>query len=179
MKELCKTKICVTCKREKPISEFTMVKKTRRLNVCKVCRGEYMYSYYNANKEKINTQRRLDHPKRKEAIARYSLKYRTLHRELVAARKARYYNANKELIAKKNKNYGRERGRGCIEAMDDYYVNGLLIHGTKLNRGDVPPELIELKRKQLTLKRLIKKGRRVTIGTCRKARVHEDAQGGM
>jgi hypothetical protein len=64
-----------------------------------------------------------------------------------------YYNNNKEKVS----NRYRTNWNKMKENLGDSYVKSLLTGNTTIKRADIPPELIEIKRKQVLLLRQIKK----------------------
>jgi hypothetical protein len=64
-----------------------------------------------------------------------------------------YYNNNKEKVS----NRYRTHWNKTKENVGDSYIKALLTGNTTIKRADIPPELIEIKRKQVLLSRQIKK----------------------
>lgn len=180
MGELCKTKICKTCGERKDRSEFHMIRRYLR-GVCKVCANKVRRKYKIDNKEKIIEASRVYRIRNREWIntkkaAHYLshkseiLKKRRASRmryipELMMTRGRAYYLKHRDKLRhraslwfKKNKDKAGERKRGRALEMTDSYVKELIVRRTALSGLDIPQKLVELKRAQVTLKRLIKKG---------------------
>ena len=122
-----KTKICSMCKEEKPIENFSI--RRNQLNRF----GQVVY--YNGCKKCRNKCRTPNNP------------------DLVRKAVRRYYNKNRNRILEKQ---SIERGAG-VNNLDDNYIKKTLVGKSSLSRTEIPKELIEVKRLQLTLKRELKK----------------------
>lgn len=143
---------------------------------CRECIAEERKRYYAANKGKENEAGKRYRAANKEKEAARIKRYRATNKEKVADTEKRWRAANKEKIAEKFKKwcaankerrdanqkryratnkekvrYWRKKSRVEIS---DHYTRSLL--GVK--KGEVPKELIELKRLQITLIREIKSG---------------------
>ena len=110
-------------------------------------------------RERYRRQRAANPEKLRETGRKTAEKRRQLHREklLEQNRKWRAANLNKARAAcrksyQKNPEKARKRRRGEIEGLADCYVAETL----RLPLADCTPELIEMKREQLMLKRLTK-----------------------
>ena len=64
-----------------------------------------------------------------------------------------YKKNNKDKVQKEKSRWKKKQS----DNLTDHYVGLRLTHKTSLNRTDLPKELIDLKREQLKLKRIIKK----------------------
>jgi hypothetical protein len=119
--------------------------------------------------------------KNKDKIKAYQANWAKVNREKIAAQKAKYYAENKEEIAAKGAKYRAENkekkaatnakwakeNRATVKAsqvkwetedrkkLSDRYIKKLLIRQTAINKECIPPELVQLKREQIKLNRLI------------------------
>lgn len=127
------TKICKTCNIEHNLDNYNK----NRL-VCKTCSRNECKVYYNNNKEKSKIRNIEWHSKNKEK-----------HRIRVSK-----WLLNNPEKAKLIHKYAFEKYlKNSRLLLKDSYIKRILIQNTKLKAKDITPELIELKRKQLTLKR--------------------------
>jgi len=135
---------------------------------CRSCVSEYNKTYSAAHRK----QRYLDNEKwrskNKKRILAYNQKYNVKHADKIKADRAAYYLAHKERMIQTNsiwlqnnsrseygKLYYREKDYNeKRKELDSYFVQQLRVQ-TKL-KCDFPPEMIEVKRVQLKLVRLIK-----------------------
>lgn len=116
------------------------IKKHIRI-VCKSCHNNTNYCTVIYNSEELNILskkicKKYNHSKAKKKYYRNNiLKYKEYHKEY-------------------QKEYQKEKSK----ILSDYYIKRtLLIHDKMLSSKNITPELIELKRKQLILKRNVKK----------------------
>lgn len=125
----------------------------------KESRRESSRRYKAKNKEKVRAARKAYYQKNKEQILssvdkaakrEYYRDYCKNNKEKMLDKNKRYYQKNKELRKQKIKDY--------TAGLTDYYVKNTLTNNSKggLKPSDIPRELIELKREQLKLHRLIK-----------------------
>lgn len=159
---------CQPCKRE--------VDKTYLSRHKKEIKGRRR-RYYEANKEVLLAKQKEDRKKNAEKIKERSLEWRNKNRDKLRKSYKAYYEANKEKILSKpqtypktpkgkksaakralknyyknheeNKNYGKAKQSKYREKLSDSYIKSLF----KIKH--VPPILIETKRAQLMLHRLI------------------------
>ena len=130
-------------------------------------RKEYDKAYYEENKEKIlirgkkyrenNKEKRKEYrEENKEKILIRGKEYREKNKEKIKEYDKAYYENNKE----KRKEYDKARYEKNKEKIrnKDYYIKRLLIGNSDLKADDIPPELFELKKMLLTLKRELKNG---------------------
>lgn len=99
--------------------------------------------YNEANKEKIAASRRDYRQANKEKIAACDRGYYVANRERILARRRAYRKGNKEKIAARSRRYWKS----YIEGLSDIYLRHDL---------GIPKELMEVKRLQLQIHRLIK-----------------------
>ena len=137
------TKKCTKCGEVKSLSAFY-----KRKNIksgvgaeCKACRKAYCKAYYEANKYKVKAYRESNKDNKKA----YDKAYYEANKYKVKA----YRESNKDNIKASNKAYKKVN--------KDNLTNQYVAHAMRLPIADIPPELIELKRAQLKLHRLIKK----------------------
>jgi len=168
-------KQCSRCKETKPKSEFGKNKsKSDGLHsYCNICNVEYSKKYRENNRDAVLERNKKYRENNREQIVESLKKYRENNREKIAERNKKYYENNREPIVESFKKYyennrepiierGKkyrennreqiiERGKKCRAELLDSYVK------TKLKIKHPPKELIEFKRDQLKLDRLIKK----------------------
>lgn len=154
------------------LSEDDVTKKGQ----CRECRRAYSKKYRESHKEYAREYNK----KYRESHKEYSKKYREsnpANKEAQSSRNRRYHAANKEKINERQRAYHKEnaerllarnrrwrltnseqvrqRFRAYTETLSPGYLARLL----KLPLADCPPELLELKRLHVTLKREIKNER--------------------
>ncbi len=155
-------KKCSKCGEVKPLSEFNKSKsrKDRHADWCKECLNIYSKAYRKANPEKILA---------------YNKAYRKANPEKILAYSKAYYKVNKEKLNDYSKEWAvnnPEKRKVSVnknalknkKELSDNYVKRLFIQRTSLTASDIPPELIEIKRQQLILKRLLKQQKELTNG---------------
>ena len=113
------------------------MRKWRAANQEKI--NEYARKYYAANGEKINERNRNQRAANGEKEREYGRNWYAANREKIIKNKRNWYIANREKLS-------------------NYYIKHLFTDCSVLSAQDVPPEIIEIKRLHLTLKRLIEKG---------------------
>lgn len=188
MKGLYLTKICTICKIKKPTSEFYISKiagkSIYRMSQCSKCKDAYWLKYrvenkeiialrqrkYNAaNKEKVALRRRKYNKDHRDEIAYTRRMYNSRNKQRIKENSSKYYKLHKQEILEYNRvwrinnkqlcrRYDKVKQLNGVSEMHDWYIKILLSRYSDLAVRDIPRELIELKRAQLTLKRLIKKG---------------------
>jgi len=130
-------KLCSKCKEVKQNSEFYVSKKAKcgLYSWCKTCTTKTSARYYNSNLEKQRENQRAKYAKNREKYIAYNRTWRA---------------ANPE----KNNAMHRKADRKSIETLSDKYI------AQKLHApiSDLPQELIEAKRLQLTIKRELQNG---------------------
>jgi superfamily II helicase len=92
---------------------------------------------------------------KKEILKGQVKKYNKIHKKQIKSAKQKYYSTHKSLFAKISKKFERK----TIENMTDRWIIILIKQSTKLSKELIKqnPDLIELYRTNLKLKRLIKK----------------------
>ena len=130
--------------------------------------------WYQKNKERISKEQRIyrNIKTNKERIAKYQKEYQKKNKQKLVACAKQYYQENKELCVKCRKKYRQENKESLSEyakkwrkenaerLTDRYIIRGIMAvarwHNCEINPEDIPPELIELKRRALKTYRLIK-----------------------
>jgi len=126
--EFLEVKTCTKCGKTKHGNEISV-----NQSWCKMCVAEYDKKYRAENKG---------------VIAEYDKKYRAENKEMIAERKKKYYEENKEVFAE----YGKKKN----ELLPDSFVKMKIKIQYKCDYEDITPEMIEIKRAQIKLKRMIK-----------------------
>lgn len=159
-------KRCAGCLQELPRSSFNAnAKSTDGLyTYCRECAAERKRDWRAKNAEKVRDYERAYRQQHREAFNEkrrglpVSEKARARVDQWVAANrdryletKRRYYQANKAALAPAM----RARYERMRDELHDYYVASMLCQGTPLRPYEIPPELIEMKRDQLRVHRLV------------------------
>ena len=105
---------------------------------------EYMKGYYEKNREKIGLDRKEFYKNNKD----YLKKYRKNKKSWLTDASKKWAELHKEEKA--------ERDKARIESLNDSIIKAYIKKQTGLDLEDITPEMIEIKRLQITLKRLIK-----------------------
>lgn len=146
-------KTCSKCHRKLVVSWFYKEEKKcdGRHSECKEC------SIHRSRKWNVT---------HREQTKVYSATYANNHKEALRVRAALCYNLNPEKFRAKSRNWTEanpekhnEIARQSNARLPDAYVRGCLLQGTTLKGSDIPAELIEAKRRQLQVYRLIKEKR--------------------
>jgi hypothetical protein len=142
---------CLKCGEIKSISKFHYT------NTCKDCYKQWMADYYNANKNKL---------------LEYSKDYNKEHRDRIRKREKKYRQTEKgrNVIRKSKRNYAikypekikanhRIKSKRKVQKLSDIYIITTIKAITGLSSETIRknPDLIENYRKQIELKRLLKK----------------------
>lgn len=140
-------KTCPQCKTEKPIDLFYLMKSGKHDSVCIECKKANSRAEHWANREEKLAQMK----------ARYQSTRATPKKEPITAEakdkankaaKARYRTSKKGREAQ-----ARERQKETAE-LGNRYVRRLLIQKTTLRSADIPQQLVQMKRDELTLRRM-------------------------
>ncbi len=104
--------------------------------------------YYKENQAALNAKQRKYRKENQAALNAKQRKYRKENQDVIKARQRKYRKENQDVIKVQQRKY-------CDE-LHDNYVSYLLKIETKGIDFEITPEMIELKRLQVTLKRLKK-----------------------
>lgn len=123
---------------------------------CKQCLFDIRKTYYEKNKDtvKIRTnQYRKNNPDKVLAIRKaYWLENKEKIKIAERARRKLYDLRHPEQERMRSRRYKRKASK----ELRDSYIKCKLVMGTNLSRRDIPPEIIEIKRLQIQIKRKIK-----------------------
>ncbi len=86
----------------------------------------------------------------------YDKKYNKDNKEKISAYNKQYRENNKEKLLAHNKQHKREQGK----ILSTTYVKNILTGTFKIKQADITPEMIELKREQLLIKRALKQAKK-------------------
>ena len=114
---------------------------------------DYSKKWYVDNKEKVLEQCKVWREKNKERCKENAAMWSSNNREKEAELSRLWYarNKNRESVKKKRNGYAKQ---STIEIRDNYVRSAL-----RLNTTNCPPELIEAKRAQIKIKRLLKESK--------------------
>lgn len=129
-------KECIDCKRCLTLDKFRMRQQRGKPYViakCRECEREYNRIHHCKEKKKISERKRLSNPDNKRRKNEYQISWR------------------KKNISK-NRAYHRKNIKKNVDELSDLYISRTMCRGMK----NIPEDLIEVKRTQLKLKRLIK-----------------------
>lgn len=129
---------------------------------CKECQKIAHSDHYQRNKQKLLDKQlewRKKNPEiRKEQQSRHRQKMTPEQREQERIRNKRYREKHNDILAAKSRNYKRK----AIDTLSDYYVKKLLIEKKGgFKKQELTPELIDLKRQLVLLKRSVKTKERI------------------
>ena len=110
---------------------------------------EYRLKNYELLKDYNKEYRLKNRDRLAENLKEYYFKNKDIYRE----KGAKYYSENKAVILKKGKIYYKKQS----ENLTDNYISQLLTKESNLSREDIPQWLIEAKRQQIKLQRIIRK----------------------
>lgn len=146
-------KTCTICGDDKPTSDFRVIHGRWIEGYCKECHlAKRRVQYANAREHRTAIRR--------DAYAVNAGGYKD---KAAARNKARYEKLGRASIKEwmdQNPDRVREVGRAKMaryrESLSDSYVKKLIVqHNDTLNSGDIPPSLIEAKRVQIQIMRLV------------------------
>jgi len=146
---------------------------------CKPCKRSYTSAYRAANREKERARKAAWCAENTERVKARKAAWHAANREKVKARHAAWYAENTEMVKARMKAWyaeNTERGKVSMKAwyaeniekvkaryaayragIPDKYVENIIRKSNNLIRQiQIPPEMIEAKRAELKLKRLIK-----------------------
>ncbi len=132
-------KICSKCKEEKSLDNFYKTGRNREyfMGLCKKCHNKKVYTKIKSSpkkyQEKLNTNRQW-----RNGVNYYQKRnYKS------------YYEKNRKKILA----YQRKLRKEQRDNLSDTYIKKRICHKSNLSYKDIPQTLIELKRKQLMIKR--------------------------
>jgi len=164
-------KTCTKCKCEKEANEFAKHSKNKDgLQVwCKACKSEEskkpqhkqrQKAYRNENQENIKLKKREYQQANRETESARAKKWQSSNPHSVNEYKKRYAAKNKEKDIDRLKefiiNNPERKDMGRKELRPKYVAYVLTRRETTIKARDIPKELIEVKRTQLQIKRLLK-----------------------
>jgi hypothetical protein len=114
-------KKCHQCLLEKEDHEFN----PRRCNQCKVCEKQWKKEWYNKNKQKISSQRKLYQEKNKDKIKETKKKYYLNNKESINQKNAIHRTKNREYLNKKSNEYYHKNKKIIHEKQKLYLANNI------------------------------------------------------
>lgn len=148
-------KTCLKCEVEKSLDSFysDVVRKDKKSPYCKDCHREIKRLAKLANPEKISAQKRASYLRNIDTKKRYDKIYNQVHKERKYANMQSWKTNNRDKYnARCNALHKRHR-----ENLEDEYIKTLLMKDTlAISRSDIPQALIEAKRLELLIKRIVK-----------------------
>lgn len=175
------TKTCSKCRIEKLENDFSKNRSRKdRLNAqCRLCVSKNTKKYIAKNKAKIAERDKKYYAKNKEKITEYKKKYQLKNREKTDKASKKYYAKNKAKVSERykkkyseNKEKFRElhkqyRSKNKIRISEaaymyrselrNHYIRAILTRADQtLKQAQIPQSLINLKREEIKIKRLIK-----------------------
>lgn len=144
-------KTCTRCKETKTVDNFIF-------NICKECRKKTQKEWYQKNKKILyekNKQRRLIYGKDKikQWNDKWLSKNKEKYKEIARKSSIRWYYKNRKFIINRIGEYNKKQAKN----MTDKYIKFLIRKRSHdLKSTDIPFELIQAYRLNLTLKRLIR-----------------------
>jgi hypothetical protein len=151
-------KICTKCKSQKEKERFRSKKESKDglRPWCRECESQHR----KANREKENKRYAEWTMKNSEHVRIKASEYRKNNKVKVNEYKKKWRYENKDAVNNSRKkwiNNNREKkkviDKKASEVMSDFYISNMIVKYTKMDRKDVPKELIELKRLQLKITR--------------------------
>lgn len=144
-----KTRVCKECGRRKRITSFYEIKKGEYVNYrgeCKACTISKQTGVRKARSKTVAGY--------KERLQVYKKNWAKRNKDKQAAIWKRYYDRNKEKIKERHGAENINRGRRYISEIHPTYSRKLL--SVVIDNNKITKELIELKTKQLKLKRHVR-----------------------
>lgn len=139
-----KTKVCIKCKEEKPLSSEYYGRNKRNKDgfngACKVCKNEYSKRYREKNKEYFQKYRKENREYYLEYNRNYYQNNKEYHRNYVEENKERrkkYFEANRENRKKYHKTYYNQNKPQMQEQKKKYYLKNrerILKHNRKYRK---------------------------------------------
>jgi len=148
-------KACLKCGVKKSLDSFysDVVREDKKSPYCKDCHRERKRLAKLANPEKISAQKHASYLRHVDTKKRYDKLYHVAHKEKKNAQSKVWKNNNKDKYNQRcNMLHRRHR-----ENLEDEYIKTLLMGSAiAMKRGDIPQELIEIKRLTILIKRRVK-----------------------
>jgi hypothetical protein len=132
----------------KPLAAFNLKPQA----ACKACINLYQVVYRERNRELIREKAKAYSRAKQEERREYLTAYRNTHREKLNANQRMYSSSEERKI--KDKEYFVKRN----ELLTDGDVRHALSRGTGLKKEAIPPELVEAKRLQIKIRRVLING---------------------
>ena len=148
------TRLCVKCGERKTIADFSKCK-TRKDGLraeCKFCMKEYRQAYAVANSEKISAKAKAYRAKNSEARKKTWAIWYANNAEARRAYSSAYAYRDYAATLAKAKYFSKEKVRNIT----DGYAKDQLVNWHGFPKDAITPDLIELYRTQLMIKRKIK-----------------------
>lgn len=153
-------KKCTKCGEEKPATtEWFRKDKRKRSGICgtcKACSREYLRKYYQVNKAQAKSSLAKYYNKNKITFIQRSKKWREenidRYRYLARMSQAKMRELDPERFRKNR----TKCQRSAVDELKDWYIKGQLGQRFRLRFDKIPQQLIDIKRKQIQLKRLAK-----------------------
>lgn len=145
------TKVCSKCKVEKDVGEFCKdkYKKSGLNSACRVCANTRLAVWKAKNPEKVKASRAVWKAKNPEKVRGKRARYAAKHPEKARERTARYAAKHPE----KAREINIRSHRNSRETLKDSYIRRFF------NIPNAPPELIDIKRLTIQIKRELKQKR--------------------
>lgn len=140
-------KICKRCGESKPVAKFPKQRNGKPTNPCYKCRTNSCKPRTAEQKARLVINARKYYYQKKNSDPNFLLRRRAANKKCVAKKGA-------EAVRKRNREYFKKYS----SELHDRYIKNVLTKQSKSNkrlRIDIPPQLLELKRQQIILKRVI------------------------
>ena len=159
--------------------------KKRTYKICKECDNKYNRDYHNKNKARINETKRIIYWNDHEKTLKDRAAFRDSHREATTEYQKKYHQENKKTIAQRNKEWvknnpekkrkaankyackpeikikGSLKSKKAVKNLEDRYVKDIIVKRTSLTRADISDELVEIKREQLKILRILRNDKKM------------------
>ena len=161
-----KIKICTKCKIEKLQSEFRIRTKKYKLSVytyvnswCKDC--EKQFDKNRIISDSTKEKKKISHARWVETNKEYYLEEKRIYSKERSVKDPTFHKRWRDKNPIKMANKSRETSKFARQNLLDYYIVGYLVQNSNLTTEQVrqQPELIELTRKIIQIKRKIENGK--------------------
>jgi hypothetical protein len=142
------TKQCCRCLETKPLAAFNLKPQA----ACKACINIYQAVYRERTREQRNEKAKIRYQKHKDRLLAYTAQYREVHREKLNAHQRMYSSSEERKI--KDREHAAKRSEG----LKDGDIRHALSRNTLLKKEAIPPEMIEAKRLQIKIRRVLLNG---------------------